>query len=142
MQQQDLQSIILLWGKNSPLQTKTMTVGLMVIKNYLQKVLKFYLFHLYLFFHKETALNYTLEAGGSMIVVLVTSMVSSRMITMTSILLLLHKMRKKYPFGEKRKLESPSWLFGPHSPTFQFELIIDYNYYFLLQQLLDSQFNI
>ena len=107
-------------------------------KKYLQKVLKFYLFHLYLFFHKETALNYTLEAGGSVIVVPVTSMVSSRMITMTSILLLLHKMRKKYPFGEKRKLESPSWLFGPHSPTFQLDLIIDYNYYFLLQQLLDS----
>ena len=138
MQEQELQSIILLWGKNSALQTKTMTVGLMVIRKYLQKVLKFYLFHLYLFFHKETALNYTLEAGGLVIVVPVTSMVSSRMITMTSILLLLHKMRKKYPFGEKRKLESPSWLFGPHSPTFQLELIIDYNYYFLLQQLLDS----
>ena len=138
MQEQELQSIILLWGKNSALQTKTMTVGLMVIRKYLQKVLKFYLSNLYFFFQKETALNYTLEAGGLVIVVPVTSMVSSRMITMTSILLLLHKMRKKYPFGEKRKLESPSWLFGPHSPTFQLELIIDYNYYFLLQQLLDS----
>ena len=118
MQEQELQAIILLLGKVSPLQTKTMTVGLMVIRKYLQKVLKFYLSNLYFFFQKETALNYTLEAGGLMIVVLVTSMVSSRMISMTSILVL-HRMRKKYPFGEKRKLESPSWLFGPHSPTFQ-----------------------
>ena len=94
------------------------------------------------FFQKETALKYTLEAGGSMIVVLVTSMVSSRMISMTSILVLL-KMRKKYPFGEKRKLESPSWRFGPHSPTFQLKFIMNHNYYFLLQQLLGSQlFNI
>ena len=93
------------------------------------------------FFQKETALKYTLEAGGSMIVVLVTSMVSSKMISMTSILVL-HKMRKKYPFGEKRRLESPSWLFGPHSPLFQLKLITCSNYYLLLQQLLDSQFNI
>ena len=41
---------------------------------------------------------------------------------------------------EKRKLESQSWLFGPHK--FQLKLITSYNYYFLLQQLLDSQFNI
>ena len=49
---------------------------------------------------------------------------------------------KKYPFGEKRRLESPSWLFGPHSPLFQLKLITCSNYYLLLQQLLDSQFNI
>ena len=123
MQEQELQAIILLLGKVSPLQTKTMTVGLMVIRKYLQKVLKFYLSNLYFFFQKETALNYTLEAGGLMIVVLVTSMVSFRMISMTSILVL-HRMRKKYPFGEKRKLESPSWLFGPQIPLFQLKLII------------------
>ena len=67
-------------------------------KKYLQKIFKFYLFHLYLFFHKETALNYTLEAGGLVIVVPVTSMVSSRMISMSSIRLVLLKMRKKISF--------------------------------------------
>ena len=114
MQEQELQSIILSWGNNSPLQIKIMTVGLMVIKKIFSKSFEILYISSLSIFLKETALKYTLEAGGSMIVVPVTSMVSSRMISMSSIRLVLLKMRKKYPFGEKRKLESPSWLFGPH----------------------------
>ena len=64
------------------------------------------------FFQKETALKYTLEAGGSMIVVLVTSMVSSKMISMTSILVL-HKMRKNILLGRKEDWRVHHGCLGP-----------------------------
>ena len=111
MQEQELQSITLSWGNNSPLQIKIMTVGLMVIKKIFSKSFEILYISSLSIFLKETALKYTLEAGGLMIVVLKldygkqTVGISGRPLSLfqgplcLAILFFWHKKVGKYPYS-------------------------------------------